>query len=225
MGCPALHLTPPVCICLCKERCFVAQSELCSGRQAVLGSTAHLEIRSGLYFCQNTAYFCGILHLAQMMGQASCCGDMRNSLIAVCLPLPPPPASLVHPKRVAGEEAVVQSPLRSSSQAFVLPRTVPSMAPRALSPNARGNESCPGLSLSLPQMVAVSSWERGAPGRCQWEEGTGAPAELHWVSPHSAGLPSSPLEAITCSSFASSSPIIVHQQCQAPIVPSRFPKT
>lgn len=117
-GLPSLAQTLPVCTSLCKERCFVAQGELCSGRQAVVGSTAHLEIWSGLYFYQNTAYFCGILHLAQMMGQSSCRGDMRDSVIAVCLPLPPPPASLAHPKRVAGEEAAAQSPLKNSSLSF-----------------------------------------------------------------------------------------------------------
>lgn len=97
-GLPSLAQSPPVCTSLCKERCFVAQGELCYGRQAVVGSTAHLEIWSGLYFYQNTAYFCGILHLAQVTGQASCCGDIRNSVI--------------------GEEAVAQSPLKNSSLSF-----------------------------------------------------------------------------------------------------------
>lgn len=169
---------------------FVAQGELCYGRQAVVGSTAHLEIWSGLYFYQNTAYFCVILHLAQMMGQASCCGDMRNSVIAVCFPLLPPPATPAHPKsgRRRGSSTVL-----TEKQLFVLPRTVPAMAPRTLSPNIRGNESWPGLSFSLQQMVTMSPWERGAPGHSQWEGGTGTPADL-CVSCHSAGLPSSPLE-------------------------------
>lgn len=58
------------------------------------------------------------MHLAQMMGQPSCCSDMRNSVIAVCLPLPPPPASPAHPKRVAGEEAAAQFPQKNSSLPF-----------------------------------------------------------------------------------------------------------
>lgn len=117
-GLPSRAQTPPVCICLCTERCFAAQGELCSGRQAVVASTAHLEIWSGLYFCQNTRYCCGILHLAQMMGQASCCGDMRNRVTAMCLPLLPPPTTPAHPKRMAGEEAAAQSSLKNTSLSF-----------------------------------------------------------------------------------------------------------
>lgn len=120
---------PSLCTHLHKERCFAVLGTPCSGKQAAVGSTACPEIWSGLYFHQDTSIFCGILHLAQKMGQANHLGDMRNSVIAVCLPPP------THSERVAGGKAAARSPLESSSWASVLPRTVPSLALKAPSPD------------------------------------------------------------------------------------------
>lgn len=168
---------------------------------------------------QKTAYFCGILHLAQTMGQAGCCGDMRNSVIAVCLPLPPPPANPVHPKRVAEEEAAAQSPLKNGSLSF--PEQCPQWHQEHCHQMLEGMKA--GLASSRRWLCLHGKWgHQAVPSR------EGQEHQWNSMSCHSAGLPSNPLEengAITCSSSASYSPVIVHQQCQAPIVPSCFPKT
>lgn len=64
--------------------------------------------------------------------------------------------------------------------------------------------------------------------------GTGSQANISGLDETAAlsglfcGLHHSPtterLEPITCSSLVACSPIVVHQQCQASIVPSCFPK-
>lgn len=165
------------------------------------------------------------MHLAQMMGQPSCCSDMRNSVIAVCLPLPPPPASPAHPKRVAGEEAAAQFPQKNSSLPF--PEQCPQWHQEHCHQMLEGMKADLGFPSPCSRGWLCHHRKGGAPGHSQWEGGTGTPAEL-CVSCHSAALPSILLEengAITCSSSASSSPIIVHQKCQAPVVPSCFPKT
>lgn len=113
-GLPSLAETPPMCTRLRKERCSAAWGEPCSSRQAAAGSTAHLEIWSGLYFHQDTGIVCGILHLAQRMGQASHLGVMRNSVTAVCLPLPPLPASPAHPERAVGQRQRLSSHLKAA---------------------------------------------------------------------------------------------------------------
>lgn len=68
------------------------------------------------------------------MGQVSCLGDLSNSVIAACLPLPPPLPTLLILSE-SWEEAATWSPLESSSWASDPPRTVPSLAQRKSSPD------------------------------------------------------------------------------------------